>query len=102
MTNKYAKWSAAYLPALVLLLCGAYLLYLPLRARYLLNRLEMIQVGHSNFEDAQRLAQKIGAKPDDFGPCNRSYCFWSAEVDNGGWARSDPPKMIAHPILAAD
>jgi len=82
LINISTKWSAACLPALVLLLCCAYLLYLPLRARYLLNRLEAVQVSHSSFEDAQRLAQEIGAKPSDLGPCDRSYCYWSAEVNN--------------------
>ncbi len=83
LINTATRWLAVCLPALVLLLCGAaYLLYLPLRARYLFNSLETLQLSKSSFEDAQRLAQKIGAKPSDLGPCDRSYCYWSATVDN--------------------
>jgi hypothetical protein len=37
-------------------------------------------VGHSTFEDAQRLAEKLGAKPE--GSCDRSYCFWDVVVNN--------------------
>jgi hypothetical protein len=75
-------WLIASLLALSILLCGAYLMYLPLRARYLFNGLETVQLSNSSFEDAQRLAQKIGAKPSDLRPCDQSYCLWSAKVDN--------------------
>jgi hypothetical protein len=66
--------------ALLTLLCGAYLLYPSIRARYLVHQLEPLQVGHSTFEDAQRLAAKLGAKPE--GSCDRSYCFWDVVVNN--------------------
>jgi len=82
LISRYAKWSAVCLPVLALLLCGTYLVYLPLRARYLFSRLEVLQVGHSSFEDAQRLARKIGAKPSNLAPCVPSFCYWSVEVDN--------------------
>jgi hypothetical protein len=64
----------------LLLLCGAYLLSPSIRACYLFSRLETLQLGRSTFEDAQRLAKKIGAKPS--GPCDRSYCEWDASIDN--------------------
>lgn len=82
LISKKAKWWSASLPVLALLLCCAYLMYLPLRARYLFSRLEALQVGHSSFEDAQRLARKIGAKPSDLTHCDPSYCYWSVNVDN--------------------
>jgi hypothetical protein len=51
-----------------------------IRARYLFRKLETLQLGHSTFEDAQRLAQKINAKPSD--SCDRSACEWGTRVDN--------------------
>lgn len=82
LISKKAKWSVACVPALALLLCGAYLLYLPLRAHYLFSRLEALEVSHSSFEDAQQIARKIGAKPGDPTRCDRSYCDWNVVVDN--------------------
>src|ERR1700734_765450 len=67
--------------ALLILLC-AYLFYPSLRARYLFREFAPLQVGHSTFEDAQRVAEKLGAKPDSHSPCDRSYCFWVADVNN--------------------
>jgi hypothetical protein len=57
---------------LLILLSGACLLRPSIRARYLFNELETLQLGHSTFEDAQELAKKIDAKPSVYGPCNRS------------------------------
>ena len=68
------------LVALLVLLCGAFLLRPAIRSRYLFQKLEPLQVGHSTFEDAQRLAAKMGAKP--YIPCDRSYCFWSVVINN--------------------
>jgi hypothetical protein len=51
-----------------------------IRARYLFNKLETLELGRSTFEDAQRLAKKIGAEP--YGTCDRSYCEYDASVDN--------------------
>ncbi len=65
---------------LPILLCGSLLFHPSIRARYIFRQLESLQVGHSTFEDAQRLAQKLGAKP--YGSCDRSYCFWTADVNN--------------------
>lgn len=45
--------------ALLILLCGAYLLRPSIRARYLFSELETLQLGHTTFEDAQRLAKKL-------------------------------------------
>jgi len=67
---------------LALLLGGVYLVYPALRARYLFHELGALQVGHSNFEDAQRLAKKLGAIPITPTPCNPSYCFWTSEYVN--------------------
>jgi len=53
-----------------------------IRARYLFGKLETLQLGHSTFEDAQRLAKEIGAKPTPFGPCDRSVCEWDVRMDN--------------------
>jgi uncharacterized protein (UPF0548 family) len=64
---------------LVLLLGGVYLVYPSLRARYLFHELGALQVGHSSFEDAQRLAKRLGATPITLTPCNQSYCYWSSE-----------------------
>jgi hypothetical protein len=66
--------------ALLILLCGAYLLRPSIRAHYLFGKLETLELGHSSFEDAQRLAKKIGAEP--YGTCDHSYCELDASVDN--------------------
>jgi hypothetical protein len=68
--------------ALLILLCGAYLFGPSIRARYLFHELGSLQLSHSSFEDAQRLAKKLGAKPSSLSPCDRSYCYWSADVNN--------------------
>jgi hypothetical protein len=58
----------------------AYLLRPSIRARHLFRELETLQLGQSSFEDAERLARKIHAKPR--GPCSRSACTWGVEVGN--------------------
>ena len=76
-------WLIASLVGLAILLCGAYLLYPALHARYLFSELETLQLGHSTFEDAERLARKIHAQPyppDE--PCDRSKCEWDKQIDN--------------------
>ena len=65
---------------LTICLCCVYLLYPSLRAHYLLNELEALQLGHSTFEDAERLARKIHANPSD--ACDRSKCEWNKRIDN--------------------
>ena len=68
---------------LLILGCCAFSLRPSIRARYLFHELETLQLGHSTFEDAQRLAGKIGAKPYlPHGPCNRSDCEWGVRMDN--------------------
>src|SRR5260370_28206743 len=71
--------------ALLILLCGAYLLRPSIRAHYLFSKLETLELGRSTFEDAQRLAKKIGAEP--YGTCDHSYCEWDASVDNARFPR---------------
>ena len=66
--------------ALLTLLCGAYLLSTSIRAHYLFNELETLQLGQSTFEDAERLARKIRAEP--YGACDRSECEWDRRIDN--------------------
>jgi hypothetical protein len=61
-------------------------LYPSIRARYLFHELETLQAGHSTFEDAERVAGKINAKPY-YVHCYRSTCGWDARVDNAGLAR---------------
>jgi hypothetical protein len=81
--RKWDSWKyrlGAGLLTLVILLGGGYVAYPSLRARYLIHQLEPLQIGHSSFEDAQRLAEKLGAKPE--GSCDRSYCFWDVVVNN--------------------
>jgi hypothetical protein len=73
-------WLITILVALAMLLCGAYLLYPSLHARYLFSELETLQLGRSTFEDAERLARKISAEP--YGACDRSYCEWDKRIDN--------------------
>ena len=69
--------------ALAMFVCGgAYLLGPSIRARYLFNELATLQVGHSTFEDAERLARKIHAEPDPYRACSRSECMWSMAFDN--------------------
>jgi len=75
-----------FLLALLILLCLAYLLRPSIRAHYLFHELETLQLGHSTFEDAERLARKIDAKPY-YVHCNRSTCGWDARVDNAGLPR---------------
>jgi len=65
----------------LLLLCSAYLVWPSFRARYVFNQLETLQLGHSNFDDAVRLANKIDAHPV-YGPCDRSACEWDVRVGN--------------------
>ncbi len=65
---------------LLVFLWAALLLRPTIRARYLSRELETLQLGRSTFEDAQRLAKKIGAKPN--GPCDRLNCEWDVRVDN--------------------
>src|SRR5215472_70688 len=64
-------------------LCLACLFYPAARARYLFNQVESLQLGRSTYEDAEALAQKIGATPyPPYGPCSRSDCEWSLRIDN--------------------
>jgi uncharacterized protein (UPF0548 family) len=69
----------AGLLALALLSGYGYLVYPSLRARYLFHELGALQIGHSSFEDAQRLAKRLGAIPITPTPCNQTYCYWSSE-----------------------
>ncbi len=78
--NVSTRWLIASLLALLIFLCGAYLLRPSIRARYLFHELETLQLGQSTFEDAERLARKIHAKPND--PCSRSACTWGVELNN--------------------
>ena len=80
--NVSISWLTVSLSALLILLFGAYLVSPSLRARYLFHELETLQLGHSTFEDAQRLARKLGAKPRSLNPCDRKYCYWTAVVNN--------------------
>jgi hypothetical protein len=76
-------WLIASLVGLAMLFCGACLLYPSLHARYLFSELETLQLGRSTFEDAERLARKINAKPyPPNEPCNRSKCEWDKRIDN--------------------
>jgi hypothetical protein len=61
--NVLISWLIVFLFALLILLCGAYLLYPSLRARYLFHEIETLQLGHSTFDDAERLAKKIHVAP---------------------------------------
>jgi hypothetical protein len=76
------SWLIVTLLVLLISVCGAYLLRPSIRARYLLNELDTLQLGHSTFDDAQRLAAKIHAKPDPYRACDRSECMWIARIDN--------------------
>jgi hypothetical protein len=78
--NLSIGWLVVSILSLVVLLWCAYSLRPSIRARYLFNELETLQIGHSTFEDAQRLAKKIGPEPHGF--CDRLACTWSAKVDN--------------------
>ena len=75
-----AGWLIALPAALSLLLGAAYLLRPAIYAHYLFNELETLQLGHSTFEDAERLARKIHANPSD--ACDRSKCEWDKKIDN--------------------
>jgi hypothetical protein len=79
-THFKAGWLIVLSLALVSSVFGAYLLIPPIRAHYLIHQLEPLRVGHSTFDDAQRLAEKLGAKPER--SCDRSYCFWDVVVNN--------------------
>ena len=68
--------------ALLILLCGAYLLRPATRAHYFFNELETLQLEHSSFEDAQRLAKKINAKSSMYESCDRTGCTWERRIDN--------------------
>ncbi len=79
-TYSRTSWLVVSSLTLASAMFGAYLFFPPIRARYLARQLESLQVGHSTFEDAQRLAEKLGAKPE--GNCDRSYCFWGFVANN--------------------
>jgi hypothetical protein len=64
----------------LIVLCLSYLLHPAIRAHYLFSQLESLQLGHFTFEDAHRLARKIGANPN--GPCDRSACEWEVRMGN--------------------
>jgi hypothetical protein len=78
--NVLISWLIVFLFALLILLCRAYLLYPSLRARYLFHELETLQLGHSTFDDAERLAKKIHVAP--YCTCDRSKCEWYKTIDN--------------------
>lgn len=78
-SSAVVRLTAAALGLSILLSC-AYLLRPAIRARYLFNKLETLQLGHSTFEDAERLAKKIHAAP--YGACDRSKCEWDKSIDN--------------------
>jgi hypothetical protein len=78
--NVSVSWLIVSLLALLIVPCGIYLLRPPIRAGYLFHELETLQPGQSTFEDAERLARKIHAKPNV--PCSRSACTWAVEIDN--------------------
>lgn len=65
---------------LMVLFYGAYLPYPSIHAHTLFKELETLQLGHSTFEDAERLAKKIHAEP--YGACDRSKCEWDRRIDN--------------------
>jgi hypothetical protein len=65
---------------LMVLFYGAYLPYPSIRAHSLFKELETLQLGHSTFENAERLAKKIHAEP--YGACDRSRCEWDRRIDN--------------------
>ena len=92
-----AGWQTVCLLGLLIFLCCAFLSRPTLRARYLFGKLETLQLGHSSFEDAQRLARQIHAKPT--GPCDRSACEWEAMVDNAElprwWRRSGETFLVS-------
>ena len=66
----------------VIALCLGFLLQPAIHAHYLLTELETLRVSHSTFEDAERLARKIGAKPTGYTTCDRSYCEWHKKIGN--------------------
>ena len=80
LNNRSTGWLIVSFLALLSLVFGAYLLVPSIRARYLFHELGSLQLGHSTFEDAQRLAKRIGANP--YGPCDRSSCEWDVRMDN--------------------
>jgi hypothetical protein len=61
-------------------LCCGPLLYPSVHARYLLHKLQSIQINHSTFEDAQRFAKEVGATP--LGECTHIECRWYRFTDN--------------------
>lgn len=95
-------WVVSTLTALLLLLsCGAYLLRPSIRARCLFSELETLQLGHSTYEDAQRLAKKIGARPT-YNPCDRSACEWDVRMGNSNlpewWRGSGETFVVAFDV----
>jgi hypothetical protein len=64
----------------LMVLCISYLFYPAIRAHYLFSQMETLQLGHSTFDDAQRVARRINASPN--GPCDRLVCEWAVRIDN--------------------
>jgi hypothetical protein len=88
--------------ALVLLVGCGYLVYPSLRARYLFHEFETLKLGHSTFEDADRLARKIHARPDSSSVCDRSECMWRVAIDNAGlpqwWRGSGETFVVSYSV----
>lgn len=78
--NRWIARLLVSLLALLILVCGGYLLSLSIRVHFLLSELETLRLGQSTFEDAERLAKKIRAEP--YGACDRSECEWDRRIDN--------------------
>src|SRR5580704_10581403 len=78
--NRWIARLLVSLLALLVLVCGGYLLSLSIRVHFLLSELETLRLGQSTFEDAERLAKKIRA--ESYGACDRSKCEWDRRIDN--------------------
>ena len=98
-----SRSKAAFLFALaafqfLLLGCCAFLVRPSFRARSLFRELETLPLGHVTFEDAQRFARKIGAKPTGVS-CDRSFCEWDVRMDNSelpGWWRGSGESFVVY------
>ena len=75
------RWWVALAILGPLVLCCIYLLRPYLHARYVLRDFEALELGHSTFVDAQRLATRIDAHCVSV-PCNRSSCEWAVKIGN--------------------
>jgi len=79
LTKRTLFW---LIPLTFVISAGTVMLYPVFCARYMLHKLNELQLNQSTFEDAQKFAQQIGAKEMTYTNCTPAQCRWYKLVDN--------------------